>query len=162
MVIVSGTSPISSLFKIGRLQILPAIYGQVIIPKEVADELQVLQMQGYDLEPIFEADWLVVQTPSPSPLLDKLRKEIDPGEAEAIALAKELHADLLIIDEKSGREVALREGLAVTGLLGLLLEAKKLGHIPGVNPILDDLVKVAHFRVRPSLIREILKLAGEL
>ncbi|MCB0531520.1 MAG: DUF3368 domain-containing protein [Lewinellaceae bacterium] len=161
MVIVSDTSPISSLLKIGRLQILPAIYGQVIIPKQVADELQVLQKQGYDLVPVFEADWLVVQTPSPAPLLDKLRQEIDPGEAEAIALAIEIGADLLIIDEKSGRAIALREGIAITGLLGVLLEAKRCGHIPAIKPVLDDLVHLARFRIKPSLIQEIISLAGE-
>ncbi len=71
---------------------------------------------------------------------------IDLGEAEAIVLALELEAELLLMDERRGRAVATAYGLSVTGLLGILLQAKRNGFIPLVKPVLDQLIKEADFR----------------
>ena len=89
-----------------------------------------------------------------------LQTNLDPGESEAIALALELNAERLIIDERRGRNEAIRAGLRGTGLLGILLAAKQQYFIPLVQPILDDLIAQG-FWVREQLYAEVLQLAGE-
>jgi len=87
--------------------------------------------------------------------------ELDPGEAEAIALAKELKADLLLMDERRGRRVASRLGLRFVGLLGILVEAKHKGLIKAVKPILDSLITKAGFWLGNRLYTRILETVGE-
>lgn len=84
-----------------------------------------------------------------------------PGEAEAIVLAQELAADILLIDERKARKTALQLGLPVTGILGVLLEAKKAGLVPAIKPILDQTEVVVAFRLKRSLYDAALRAAGE-
>ena len=79
--------------------------------------------------------------------IQKLSEFLDPGEAEAIALAKELGADLLLIDERIGRRFAEAEQIACKGVVGILIEAKKEGFIQLLKPLLDDLVENLKFRL---------------
>ena len=80
-----------------------------------------------------------------------LREQLDPGEAEAIVVAAELGAELLLVDEKRGRRIAIDRGLEVTGLLGVLAEAKARGLIPQCKPILDDMIRLAGFWIGDDL-----------
>ena len=89
-----------------------------------------------------------------------MQSNLDPGQAETITLAVEIHADRLIIDERRGRNEAIRLGLQVTRLLGIVLAAKQQGLIPLVKPILDDL-RANSFWIRDALYAEVLRLAGE-
>lgn len=86
-----------------------------------------------------------MQLPTDTSLVDKLKEELDDGEAEAIALALQLKADRLLIDERLGRLVAVQYGLNITGVLGVLKSAKMLGLISTIKPILDALVQQAGF-----------------
>ena len=86
---------------------------------------------------------------------------MDEGEAEAIVLAKELHADLLIMDETKGRAIAQQEGMSIIGLIGVLTEAKAEGHIVLLKPLLDRLIIEINFRVSPALYQMVLTRAGE-
>jgi len=90
-----------------------------------------------------------------------LLSQIDPGEAEAIVLALELSADMLLIDERLGRRVAKDFQLPVTGSLGLLRDAKTQGFIPAVKPYLDKLINNGAFRVSQRLYAEVLQSVGE-
>lgn len=134
-VVISDTSPVSALFRIGRLSILPTLYGDVLIPPSVYTELLNLTLFGYDLTSLHSAAWLKVVAPSNHQLVSILRQSLDAGEAEAIALAKEYDASLLIIDEKKGRSVAQDMQLSFIGVLGVLLEAKETGMIHAVKPL---------------------------
>jgi uncharacterized protein len=86
----------------------------------------------------------------------ELRAELDPGEAEAIALALEKQADLILVDERLGRQVAMALGLRVTGLLGVLAEAKRASLIERVKPVIEDLHERAGFWISAELIAEVL------
>ncbi len=94
-------------------------------------------------------------------VIQESQENIDWGEAEAIALALELKADLLVMDERRGRAVATSYGLQVTGLLGVLLQAKRNNLIPAIKPLLDQLIEQADFRVSSQLYTTILQSAGE-
>ncbi len=156
MIIVSDTSPISNLLRIDQLFILQKLYNNVTIPQRVYQEICVLEKFGVDLTLLQSTDWINIQNPVDQTLVVNLLSELDPGEAEAIALAIQLKADRLLIDERIGRNIAQRYGLKITGLLGVLVAAKKNNLIPELKPILKQLISQAKFRVYPDLYKQIL------
>ena len=120
MLIVSDTSPILNLVAVERLELLRDLYGWIVIPPAVSAELHA---NGIFLT----ADWVEVIEPRNRAAVDGLRAELDAGESEAIVLAQQLKASLLLMDERLGRRAAIQLGLDVTGLLGILAEGKKRG-----------------------------------
>lgn len=102
-----------------------------------------------------------MREPTNSPLLKRLSSELDRGEAEAICLAVDLKADRLLIDEKAGRKIAFREGLAIVGVVGVLIAAKHKGLLPQVAPLLDRLQNEAGFRLSATVRRAALEAVGE-
>jgi uncharacterized protein len=117
-----------------------------------------------DLLPAFDlasASWLIVATATDQDHVQELREDLDPGEAEAIVLAIERRADLLLVDERRGRRAATAAGLTVTGLLGVVARAKRAGLIDLAKPVLDDLIQHARFWIGPELYGEVLKELGE-
>lgn len=105
--------------------------------------------------------WIEVRFAQNQLLVDELRTRINIGEAEAITLADEVKATHLLIDERLGRQAAKDLGLKVTGVLGILLAAKKEALITSVKPIMDNLVSQANFRISRQLYDEILDVANE-
>ncbi|MEM9005414.1 MAG: DUF3368 domain-containing protein [Cyanobacteria bacterium P01_F01_bin.86] len=157
MIIISDTSPISNLLLIGQLPLLQKLYDQLIIPDSVFQEIQVLETFGIDTSIIQLADWITVQSASDLKLVQSLEADLDKGESEAIALALELNADRLLIDERIGRRVAKGYGLKITGLLGILVLAKQENLITELKPLVDQLMHQAKFRIHPDLYRQILQ-----
>ena len=95
-------------------------------------------------------------------MLNVLLLDLHRGEAEAIALASEMSADMVLIDEREGRQIAIKAGLSVTGVLGILLRAKKMGMIDAVKPEILSLRRRARFFLSASLEARVLASAGEL
>lgn len=161
MIIVSNTSPISNLTIIGEIALLQQIYPKVLIPPAVHSELMRLPILQSTVHDLLGAGWLQVQTLTNFQLLQVLNQTLDPGESEAIALAVELRADRLLIDERLGRSVASTHGLKLRGLLGILINAQQQGLIPVLKPILDRLINQAGFRVSQALYERTLQEVGE-
>ncbi|KHG39975.1 MAG: DUF3368 domain-containing protein [Nostocales cyanobacterium LacPavin_0920_SED1_MAG_38_18] len=163
MIIISGTSPLSNLAIVGYLSLLQQIYNKVIIPQGVAEELRNASDEENLIAGVLSLDWIEVIPAKNLELISILRNNhnLDRGEAEAIALALELNADELLIDERLGRREATRLGLHITGVLGILLVAKRRRLIPAVQPVIDALMNQAGFRVSNQLYAAVLKAADE-
>ena len=153
MIVVSDTSPISALLHIGQVHLLRELYQVVSIPAAVHQELQRVHAQL--------PSFLNVRQPTDTAAVQRLRSRVDEGEAEAIILAKELRADFVLMDEKIGRVVAAEEGVAVVGLLGVLVVAKAQGRITSVRQIIGQLEHEAHVRLSAAVKQRALQQAGE-
>jgi uncharacterized protein len=169
MIVVSDTSPILSLALIGRLELLRDLYGTITIPEAVRSELVTTDQGG--AREVAQADWIITRSTrtasrngasvDPDVVLKLLLREVDRGEAEAIGLAVQLKADVLLIDERKARHLAAYLELGVVGLLDVLQEAKQRHLITSVQPILDDLIARARFRLSHKLYQRTLFTAGE-
>lgn len=164
MIVISDTSAITNLAAVQHLQLLPQLYTQVIIPEAVYRELTDINPPVPGTLEVQDAPWLEVRQVINSQVIEQLQGEarLDLGESEAIALAIELNADLLLIDERRGRAEANRLGLRITGLLGILVEAKRKNLIPAVKPLMDMLIATSEFRVSPGLYNQILEIVDEV
>ena len=159
MIVVSNTSPITNLAAIGQLDLLHQIYREVVVPEAVFQELTAESGQ-HPGAVVRELDWIRSRSVSKSAVVMALQLELDAGEAEAIALAQELAADLLLIDEHLGRVVAARLGIRIIGLLGVLIEAKHRRLIAEIKPLVDALMNRG-FRIGNDLYVRVLEAAGE-
>ena len=129
MIVIADTSPISYLILIDEVDVLPLLYGEIFVPQAVFQELTALDAPEKVRE-WFKArpDWFEIReltTVVPADLSNLL----DKGESEAIQLATELNADLILLDELAGRRVATKNGLRVIGLIGVLAAASSRGLI---------------------------------
>jgi uncharacterized protein len=161
MTVVSNTSPIINLAIIGRVNLLRQLYGVILIPDAVYHEIVVLGTGLPGAVEVRTEPWFQRRSVVDTALVAQLRADLDPGEAETVALAREVNADLVLLDEKAARRHALSLGLKFTGLLGVLLVAKSAGHLPLIKPALDDLINLAGFWVSTSLYGAVLQAAGE-
>ncbi|MFP4393566.1 MAG: DUF3368 domain-containing protein [Desulfohalobiaceae bacterium] len=148
MVVVSNSSPIIHLAKIGKLELLEALYGQVLIPSEVYSECTYTSFYQKEIYYISNAPWISIVQIENTKLLKLLYPEIDAGEAEALVLSLEVNADLVILDDMEARIKARTLELTVTGTLGVLLKAQKLGLL---NSLEDEIKKLEKNSFRMSL-----------
>ncbi len=161
MSIVSNASPLINLARIGKLDLLRQLYGELVIPEAVWHEVVVKGVGQPGVDEIKAASWIKTQQVANRQLVQALRQDLDAGEAEAIALTLETKAELLLMDERLGRETARHLGLRYTGLIGVLIEAKHKGLISKVKPHLDALRDMAGFRVSDALYMRVLQDEGE-
>jgi uncharacterized protein len=161
MTIASNTSPISNLAKVGQLNLMQQIYGKILIPTAVYEELMDERAGETVITAVQSATWLEIKPVQNQELVNELRNRVNVGEAEAIALAVEVEASRLIIDERLGRQAATDLGLRITGILGVLLIAKRQNLITAVKPIMDDLRTQASFRISSQLYTDVLNATDE-
>lgn len=164
MIVISDTSAITNLTAIQHLQLLPQLYNQVTIPEAVYRELAEIDPPVPGTFEVQTSPWFEVRQVVDRVMVERLQVEmrLDPGESEAIALALELKADLLLIDERRGRAEADRLGVRITGLLGILVEAKQKNLIVAVKPLMDALIATSNFRVSSALYHQILDIVDEV
>jgi predicted nucleic acid-binding protein len=151
--VVSNSSPLIALAKIQRLDLLPAIFESVLIPPAVAREIA-------PSIPVLPT-WLRIQAPNVPPPASLLRRRLGNGEWEALALAIELNANWIILDDLPARRSAEATGLNVIGTLGTLVTAKRTGLLKSIRPELDALMRTSFF-LSPQLYDELLRAAGEI
>ncbi|MBC8486844.1 MAG: DUF3368 domain-containing protein [Bacteroidetes bacterium] len=144
-IIISDTSCLIALERIGQLDILRRTFKVIIITQEVYQEF------GNRLP-----DWIIIKEVKNKEKQKQLESFLDNGEASSIALATEIKNALLIIDERKGREIAKTFNLEIIGTLGLLIKAKEKGVISNLKDIVIELIK-SGFRVSDSIVNEILK-----
>lgn len=157
MTVVSDTTAISNLLHIGQLHLLKALFGKVLLPEQVLNEL--LAVTGFE-EAIAKADYIEV-VECPTILSTLLNNEtLDEGERAAISYAVNNGVDLLIIDELNGRKAATVLDLKIIGTIGILIAAKRKGIIAVIRQYLDDL-KASGFWMSDKIYFEALKLVNE-
>ena len=162
MIVVSDASPLINLAHIHQLELLRTLYGTVEIPEAVWQEIVVNGTGQPGSAEVHNASWIRRKVVDDRNLVRALRQNLDAGEAEAIALAVESSAQLLLIDERLGRATAHHFGLRYIGLIGVLVEAKQKELISSVKSCLDDLRSVAGFRVSTELYELVLRQQDEL
>ena len=160
MIVVVDSSVLIGLGAIGRLALLHDLYGEVIIPQAVADEVINYGHDPDTSRQISESPWIQVVSIESEIAAKILLNPMEIGEAEVIVLALERGAHLVAVDEKLARERLQSLGVEIVGVLGILLDSKRAGLLEKVRPEIDKLRK-AKFTMSQTLIEIILDMAGE-
>lgn len=162
--VISDTSTLIHLAAIGRLGLLKTFFEQVVVPSAVWREV-VEQGHGragaLEVERARQAGWIQLAEVADLTLLRLLKRDLDDGEAEVIALAIEQEAELLLVDEADARSIADLYNLTKTGVIGILIRAKQEGQIDMLRPELDRLMHQAGFWLDEGLYRQALLAVGE-
>ncbi len=162
MMVVSDASPLINLARIGQLDLLRTLYQRLLLPEAVWQEVVIDGAGQPGSEEVPAADWINSQPVANRPLVQALQQTLGAGEAEAIVLALETEAALLLMDERLGRSTAEHLGLRCIGLVGVALEARHRGLLEHVRPFLDALRNLAGFHLNEALYRRVLQDEGEL
>lgn len=154
---VANAGPLIHLSWIDHLDLLPALFDEVFVPLAVRGEVLRASpdVPGVPaLQAAFASGWLTIQEVADRAAVAHLTADIDLGEAEAIALTREVAADILLMDEHRGRGLAEREGVPIVGTIGILRAARDRGLIPSATPLLEELQR-RQFRVSARLVEQI-------
>jgi len=146
--VIVNTSPLIALDTIGKLWILPKLFGTLVRPRSVLDEILAGRTVHSTSVELLDAEWLLTEE---DPREKAFRKELGAGETAAITLAYLTRADLIVLDDLAARRVASGLDLRVTGTLGLLLAAHRQGLITNLSMALEDL-QSSGFHVAPELL----------
>ncbi len=156
---ISNSSVIIALARICRLDLLEELFGEILVPKAVWKEIIVEGKPGS--EKIMESSFIRVEKVRNMRPVALLEEFIDSGEAEAIVLALERNADLLLVDDRDARNLAKKLGLQVMGTLGVIALAKYKGSIPKAKTIVDKLME-SGFWISRRILEEFLRELDEL
>ncbi|MFA6413714.1 MAG: DUF3368 domain-containing protein [Syntrophales bacterium] len=158
--IICNTSPLQYLHQLNQLQIMPSLAGSIIIPQAVVDEIAAGIAWGIDLPDLQKLNWVDIQSPL-SRTAVPLVTHLGSGETEVIMLALESSDTTVILDDALARKTAELLGIRMTGTLGLLLDAKRIGLIDKLTPVIEQL-QALNFRLAPHTREAVLRMAGEL
>lgn len=159
-IVIVNSTPIIALSSIHKLDLLRELYGEVIIPKAVHDEVMVKKDFETQVSLARAKDWVLIKNISNSETKKFFKVQLHDGEVEVMLLGKELEADLLVIDDYIAREYAKYLEFKVTGTLGIILKAKENGILKEVKPLVLDLLDNGIY-IGDKLIASILMMAGE-
>lgn len=155
--VISNTTPIISLCSVGYEFILKELFRKIVIPQAVDIELRSLDKPGSHFSHL---EWVEVVSVQNEDFVMFLRKDIDKGEAETIALARQMNADVVIIDENVGYQIARHFGLSVVRTLSILEVAKNKRIISRIRPIVEQIVQRGRWYSK-SVIEKFLGDVGE-
>jgi uncharacterized protein len=163
MPVVSNTSPILNLAIIDELELMHEQFGEVHVPREVVSELKLdTDLGGVGaVNDAISAGWLVVAELKDDAMVKVLRRELDAGESAALALALEMKAEMIILDEKEAREHARSIGLETTGVLGIMMKAHAMGRIDSLADFIERLRQSAGFFIHQDLQAKLLAIASK-
>ena len=140
MLVIADSGPVIYLSCLGQLDLLKQMFGRVVVPRQVYEEVVDLGAGLPGSSELPAATWVDVEdVDEDDSLFQSLTELLDRGEAAALTLAEHRSADLVLVDERKGRQAAKRLGLAVRGTLGILVGAKRAGLIDAVGPLLQTL-----------------------
>lgn len=157
--VVADSTPIIALAGLGQLALLHRLFGEVLVPPAVWAELTRGERRPGGIEDLVAAPWIKVGELA-HPKQADFFSDLDRGEAEVIALAREIGARLVLIDDRLGRRHATRLGLTLTGTFGVLIAAKKKGYLEEIAPLVDLLAENRLYS-SPALRALVLDRAGE-
>jgi predicted nucleic acid-binding protein len=161
VIVVTDTSVVLNLCRVGLERLLPDLFGEVLSPPSVAAEFQKLAALDQRFGGLLWPPFIRVVAPSGTALALRENHKLHSGEIEALSLAAEQNVDLVLMDERAGRAAAAGLGLGSIGNLGILIQAKKTGSLPEVGPVLDNLQSKAGFWISPSLRLRVLGMVQE-
>ncbi|HAX78762.1 MAG TPA: DUF3368 domain-containing protein [Cyanobacteria bacterium UBA11372] len=157
--VIVNTSPLLYLHQVGHLQLLQQLYGTIVVPPAVPQELEVGKLQGVDVPEINSIEWIQIR-PVISATLIPAVIDLGQGEAEVLALGLETTNRLLIFDDQLARRIADLYKLKYTGTLGILVKAKQAGYLASVAPIIAMLQSQGMW-LTDKIINDVLQLARE-
>jgi len=158
--VIVNSTPIISLSIVDKLDLLSKLYEQVCIPKAVYDEVCKEGESQVGAKALRNADFIKVVSIKNVEAREFFSTRLHKGEIEVMILAKELRADLIIIDDYQARKHAKYLDLNITGTLGVLLKSKKNNHVESIKPLMDKLIKNDIY-IGDNLYKKILNIAGE-
>ena len=157
MIVVSNATPIISLACIDRMDILKYFFDKVYIPQAVYDEIKSKQAFGYRE---IDNNFFEIKKIKDEFAQNILLNDLDLGEAQTIVLAKEMNADIVLIDETIGYNIAKSQQLNVKRTLSFLIASKKKGYIDEVKPLLDDMIEKGRW-ISHKVYKDVLKFCAE-
>ncbi|BAC88557.1 DUF3368 domain-containing protein [Gloeobacter violaceus] len=158
--VIADTSPLQYLYQAEILDLLRLLYGYIVLPQAVADELAAGRTRRVTLPDPASILWMSVRRVLPTKLL-QMTSDLGAGEREVLALAVEMPGSLVLLDDGLARRYARLLNLQLAGTLGVLLKAKQEKHINAVKPAVDRLEALG-FRLAPSTRAAVLELAEEV
>ena len=160
-IIVADTGPLIALAILDLLKIMPELFSDIFITEGVLEEALKDESKpgAAAISRAVQDGWISKHEIEDSSFIKDLAKLLDRGEAESLALAKQINA-IALIDEKRGRKVALSYSIPMTGTAAILIKAKQSGYIKEVSPLLETLSKHG-YRLSSRLVEQVLKLSGE-
>ncbi len=159
-VVIVNSTPIIALAVINKLHLFKDLYGEIIIPKAVQDEVMAKEDSVTRLALAGSKGWIITKTITNIDAKKFFKVQLHDGEVEVMILGKELEADLLVIDDYTAREYAKYLDFRITGTLGVILRAKEKGIIKAVKPLVLDLIEHGIY-IGEKLYQDIIKIAKE-
>ncbi len=158
MIAVSNAGPLIALAKVNRFELLHRVLGHLYIPQAVYDEVVVkgTGKAGTDETQKALGDWIEILAVKNAAMIQSLLTKLGRGESEAIALAIEIQADLVLLDDRKARTMAGFMGLNVNGTIGVLIQGYRKGLVTDLQQILDEL-KAKGFRINDRIYTKVLK-----
>jgi len=159
--IVSNTTPISNFLNLGQMEILKTIFKELHVPKAVYSEIEAYFSGDDQWQRCLDEGFIIRAEIQTSPKIKELMVHLHMGEAEALCLCIENNAKLCLLDDKDARIIARLNNIPISGTLGVLMKAKKMGIIESVKELMDRLRTDHHYWIDNAMYDKVLSLSNE-